>query len=237
MRLRIGLALTFLLAVSASLPAQRGNDIFVTPIANVPFTGTVEVQRSEIQPDGRAVDWKTVREIGRDSSGRIYQVIHALVPPAANTTPPVLRIHQYDPQTRISSYLYPREHKYSAGVVDRPPATEPPNLVASPAARALPPSQYASEENLGTREIDGVVVHGVRNIQVLPADYTGAKHDIAITDEYWYSEDLHMNLSIRHDDPRTGSYQMTVTKVSRVEPDPAMFAVPMNYKPTSQRDR
>ena len=53
-----------------------------------------------------------------------------------------------------------------------------------------------------------------------------------ITDEYWYSDDLRINLIIKHSDPRTGSVTMTVTQVIRTEPDSARFEIPDGYKPT-----
>jgi hypothetical protein len=52
------------------------------------------------------------------------------------------------------------------------------------------------------------------------------------TDEYRYSDDLRINLIIKHSDPRTGSVTMTVTQVIRTEPDSARFEIPDGYKPT-----
>jgi len=58
-----------LLAVATTASAQ---DIFVTPIPGVPFSGIVNVERSLTQPDGSIVNLKTMRDIGRDSRGRIH---------------------------------------------------------------------------------------------------------------------------------------------------------------------
>ena len=65
-------------------------------------------------------------------------------------------------------------------------------------------------------------------MQTIPAQDNGKP--IVVTDEYWYSDDLRINLMIKHNDPRTGSATLTVTQVERTEPDRAMFEIPANYK-------
>jgi hypothetical protein len=51
-----------------------------------------------------------------------------------------------------------------------------------------------------------------------------------VSDEYWYSDDLRINLLIQHGDPRTGSVTMSVADVQRTEPDRAVFEIPAGYK-------
>jgi hypothetical protein len=67
----------FALIVVAAASAQ---DVFVTPIPNAPFSGVIRVQRSVVQRDGSIVDFKTIRDIGRDSQGRIYNEYRELLP-------------------------------------------------------------------------------------------------------------------------------------------------------------
>jgi hypothetical protein len=50
-----------------------------------------------------------------------------------------------------------------------------------------------------------------------------------VTDEYWYSEDLRINLVLKHNDPRTGSVVLTVTQISRADPDSSLFQIPDGY--------
>jgi hypothetical protein len=216
--------------------AQRGPDIFVTPIPGSPFSAVVNVQRSVVQPDGSVLNLKSIRNIARDSQGRIYAEGRDLVPSASASTPKILRIHLYDPQTRISAMLYPPEKTYSTITVNRPPATEPPALLyASPAGTALPQNDFAKEEDLGTREIEGLQAHGVRETQSIPpADASGK--DAVVTDEYWYSAELRINLLIKHGDPRTGTVTLSVAQVVRTEPDPALFQIPSGYKPAGAED-
>lgn len=83
-------------------------------------------------------------------------------------------------------------------------------------------------------EMETVSVHGVRQTQTIPANASGTGKDVVVTDEYWYSEELRINMLIKHNDPRTGSMTMTVTQVSRREPDSGMFEIPPGYNPPNQ---
>lgn len=226
----------FVLAVRAIALLAFGSvgasaqDIFVTPIANAPFSAVINVERAIINNDGSVIQLKNVRNIGRDSQGRIHNESREPVPASSTKTPQLLHIHLYDPQTRISTNIDPRKRAYWSVVLDHPPATEPPSLrFAAPEGQA-PPNEFAKEEDLGIREIEGVSAHGIRQMQTIPADADGK--EIVVTDEYWYSADLRMNLLIKHDDPRSGSKTMTVNQITRTQPDPTFFEVPEGYKRT-----
>ena len=70
----------------------------------------------------------------------------------------------------------------------------------------------------------------MRQTRTLPAASTGAGKDIIVTDEYWYSDELHLNMLTKHSDPRTGVQIVTIAQVNRSEPDAALFQVPIGYK-------
>jgi hypothetical protein len=221
--------LLFVIAAVSSTQAQNP-DIFVTPIPANPFTGTVNVQRSFVQKDGQIVKSKTAREIGRDSRGRIFNEMRTLVPAASNQSPEVVGVHIYDPETRVNIMVNDRQHTFRKGTSNRPPETVPPSfLSASSGLNTLPQNQFTKEEDLGNKVIEGLTVHGVRQSQTIPAENGGKS--VVITDEYWYSEDLRINLVLKHNDPRTGGVAMTVTGIKRSEPDPARFEIPAGYNP------
>jgi hypothetical protein len=75
--------------------------------------------------------------------------------------------------------------------------------------------------------MEGVSAHGIRQTQTVRDENDG--NEVVITDEYWYSEDLRINLMIKHSDPRRGITTLTVAQVTRTEPDPAFFDVPEGY--------
>lgn len=231
MRLRFSLAAIcwlVLLAFAIAAADASAQDIFVTPIPGAPFSGVVNVERSIGQSDGSIVTLKTNRDIGRDSRGRIHNERRTLVPVSSTKTPEVESIHLYDPQTRLSTMLNPQERTFWTETVNRPPSTVPPALLASPTGNNLPQNDFTRQEDLGIHEIEGLAAHGVREIQTIPPE-NGDK-EVVITDEYWYSEELRINLMIKHSDPRTGTVTMTVAQVMRTEPDPALFEIPDGYK-------
>jgi hypothetical protein len=221
------LYLVVLLAIAFASVFASGQDIFVTPVANAPFTAVVNIERSIINKDGSVIQLKNIRNIGRDSQGRIHNESRAPVPVSSTQTPQLLYIHLYDPQTRISTEILPGKKTFWTQVTNHPPSTEPPSIRFSAPEGQAPANDFAKEEDLGTREMEGVSAHGIRQTQTIPADANGK--EIVITDEYWYSADLRINLLIKHSDPRSGSKTMTVSQITRTEPDPAFFEVPEGY--------
>lgn len=228
------LSCLFALATVAPATLAQGQDIFVTPVPNAPFSATIDVQRSLVQPQGGFAQVKTVRKIARDSRGRIHNENRELLPIASSETPSIRRIHLYDPETRISTILEPSNKTYWTMIVRHPPSTVPPAMAASPTGNALPASEFSKKEDLGTTEMEGLPVHGVREIQTIPATSSGTGKDVTVTDEYWYSEDLRINLQIKHNDPRMGSVTMIVTQISRGEPSSALFEIPQGYNPPKE---
>lgn len=82
---------------------------------------------------------------------------------------------------------------------------------------------------------------------LVPADFSGTPptirvhfpssssgSEVVLVDEYWYSEDLHMNVMVKHSDPRKGSVTMTLTQATRTDPDPSLFQIPEGYKPADR---
>ncbi len=235
----VGACLLVVLAVAISVPGALGQDgpeIFVTPIPNSPFSAVVDVERSVVLRNGSVVEFKTIREIGRDSRGRIHNEARVQVPASSTDTPTILSIHLYDPQTRISTMMNPVEKTFWTKTVNHPPSTVPPAIrFASPAGEGLPQNEFTKEEDLGIHDIEGIQARGVRQTQTIAAESGGTGKEIVITDEHWYSEDLRINLMIKHSDPRTETVTMRVGQITRTEPDPALFEVPRGYKPRNGR--
>jgi hypothetical protein len=210
--------------------AQNTSSIFLTPVADAPFSGVIVVQRRIVPANGgRPQELKTIREVARDSQGRIRNVFRQLIPASESAIPPIVRIHFYDPQTRDYTYLYPQQKVYATGTVNHPPGAQPADLIASASGNSAPLNQFTKREDLGTQSFGGVPAHGVREIQTIPAASSSTGHEVVLTDEYWFSEELHMNLVMKHDDPRTGSFTMTLTEISLTDPDPSLFQIPEDY--------
>lgn len=231
-QLIVGICCGVLGMVAAGAPvvrAQAGGSIFVTPIPNAPFSGMVRVERTVIQPDGSTLQMWSERKIARDNAGRIHNENRPFVATTVKTVPGATVIHLYDPQNRMTEYLYPKQKTYEAMILRRPPATDTPDDFASPTAAAAPSSEFTHQEDLGYRTIAGLQVHGVRKTQTMSAAESGTGAEVTVTNEYWYSEALRLNLETRHNDPRSGSVTMTVTQIDRHEPSAALFGVPADY--------
>jgi len=226
----LSLAALFFLAVLLvpTSSAQEAADIFVTPVPNAPFHAFVDVQRSIVQRDGSVQDFKSYREIGRDSHGRIHNEHRKMVKGSSNKDAKLLHVHLYDPQTRISTEINPDTQTFWTRTMNHPPSTVPPQIrFEGSAGSGVPANEFTKEEDLGIREIEGVPAHGVRETQTIPA---GAESkEIPIVDEYWYSEDLRINLIVKHSDPRTGTITLSVTQITRTEPDAEFFEIPEGY--------
>ena len=93
----------------------------------------------------------------------------------------------------------------------------------------IPPDLKPVEEQLGTRQIDGVTATGRRSATTIPAGRIGNDRAIQIVEEQWESPELNMVVSSRFSDPRTGVVEYRLTNINRSEPRADLFAVPSDY--------
>jgi hypothetical protein len=85
-------------------------------------------------------------------------------------------------------------------------------------------------EDLGPSVLGGIDVHGYRATMTLSEKASATEHAVMIVDEYWYSEELHINMLSKHNDPRTGEITVSVTQLNRADPPAELFEVPPGYK-------
>lgn len=200
--------------------------IFVTPVPNFPFSADVEIISHIKLENGSEHIVTTTDHIARASSGIIYNERRRLMPAGFKGTAPLLSALIYDPSSRQSIMLNPNLHLAREVTLRAPQQT--PNM-------ALPPQQQpklpgVTESDLGTQMLSGLELHGIRKQRTIPADSSGTGKLVVITDDYWYSPDLAIYMTIRHDDPRTGEQLVAVTNVDRHEPSAETFLVPADYK-------
>jgi hypothetical protein len=195
--------------------------VFVTPVAGAPFSATATVQNRQTLPDGSSATESTINLIGRDSLGRIHNERRRMFSESFHGSPPLLEVHLFDPQTRVSAFYDP------ATRIARQRVLPEPSRETSPAG---PPNPQVKLEDLGTTTLDGLDARGTRRTFTVPARLSGTGAPVEVTDEYWYSEDLHINILMRRTDPRYGVQTVAVMDVKREEPAPAFFEVPPGYK-------
>lgn len=223
MRLQL---LPILLAVAAAMPAQQVREqppqyagpftmvpgVFVTPIAGVPFSATVMIESKQPLGDGSVETRVTQTNIARDSRGRIRNERHMLVPAGTQGMPPLISVHVFDPATRISYIFNP------ATMIAREQTVPPPAQTQVVAG--------GNTEDLGYTTLNGFRAKGTRATREVPAPVSGTGIAVTVTDEFWYSEDLHMNLMEEHIDARGGKQTVAILSIQR----PSLFEVPSGYR-------
>lgn len=212
-----------------TLEPQEG--IFVTPISGQPFSATVTTEVKRELTDGSVWQRTATSLIARNSQGQIHNEAHAFLPVGLERKPSatLVSVHIYDPQTRLNTYLNLNTHIARQRMLDREPSTAPPANWAQMDQR-FRLSTNVQLEDLGTQTMEGFYVHGYRRTNTYAAQSTGTGRSIVVTDEYWYAEDMRLNLLEKHNDPRKGDFTTTVTQVNRTEPAGELFAVPAGFK-------
>jgi hypothetical protein len=213
----------------SSTPAFNGG-VFVTPVPGAPFSAEVDRSMTQVLKDGSLFQRKTAALIARDSQGRIRNESHEVLPATSTRRPTILLVHIYDPETRLSTILNPYAHIARQRVLPNPPSTEPPANGWVHLVSALSSIPNLKVQDLGPSVIDGIDVHGFRRMMTIPAKASGTDLPVVVSDEIWYSEQLHINLLTKQNDPRTGQLTLTVTQINVNEPDVDLFAIPPEYK-------
>jgi hypothetical protein len=201
--------------------------IWLTPVANSPFSASVDILTHEKLPDGTERIRTTTNHIARSASGRIYNERRLLVPATFKGLPPVLSAHTYDPGSHLSVVLEPREHLAKQVILAHPNPVIP---GFAPLKVNPNPGPNRTEEEIGSQVFQGFTLQGIRKTHTVAAAASDTGQPLVVTDEYWFSPELSIYMIIKHNDPRTGEQLVTVSKVERAEPDPAVFAIPATFK-------
>jgi hypothetical protein len=213
---------------TATVPPQypgvqtRIPGVFVTPIPNIPMSATVEISSTRILPDGSSEMRKTEAQIARNSRGVIYNEMRRMLPVGFQGKPGLMSSHVYDPETRLSTFWEPTSNVARATTLRAQQMAERKTF--------LVPQQGATDIDLGESSMSGASVRGLRRTRIIQAMQGGTVGPIAVVDEYWYSQDLHLVMLERHTDPRTGEQIVAITNVQRKEPDGGIFLVPQGYR-------
>lgn len=190
--------------------------VFVNPVPGAPFSATVEIVSRQKLPNGSVFTLKTINYIARDSLGRTHNEGRRLVSDSYEEEPPLSEIHIYDPATGVStrfdpSTLIARQTKLLAPAVPNSKSVPDPNP-------NVPGSPVKQVNDLGTRVFKNLSLRGTRQSRSA-TDF----------DEYWYSPDLSIYMSRKHQDP-LWEQTVTVAEFDRQEPDPSNFTLPPDYK-------
>jgi hypothetical protein len=197
--------------------------IYIAPIPDVPLTAVVTVDHIRIERDGTRISLKAVETIARDSHGRMYRDAWTL---DATGKLELSTVNLYEPATATYTIVDPAFKTYWVGRLDRQPAMMGDGFFYDPRDDDTPKSQFEHGEDLGVQDLQGLPVHHVREMD--PGKNSAEKK--VVTREYWYSDDLRMNLASKLDDPQAVIQTMTVTQLTRKEPDAAIYKIPPGYR-------
>jgi hypothetical protein len=214
------------------LPAQKPSSQAATPqerptavigitipaVAGAPFSATVVIESQRDWFDDTVQVRRTINLIARDSNGRTHNESRRLMPEYFHGTPQLISIRLFDPSTGIKTTCDPALH------IARQ------QLIPKDANAVSAPNAPVRVEDLGVNTLNGLQTKGTRHMYTISAKASGTGKPVEVVDEEWYSEDLHMNLLVRHSDPRAGSQTIGVSGLKREEPPASMFDVPAGYQ-------
>jgi hypothetical protein len=173
--------------------------------------------------DGSVVATHQDAKLARDSQGRIYRENVTRFPANSDQKSKVKEIIIFDPVVHTRTECAMAASHCNVSDYRAPSPAPQPVAALDNGKRSL------SRENLGTDTIDGLNVVGTRETLTIKAGVDGNNQPLSITQEYWYSPELEVNLSVTRKDPRTGTLVIHVVDRSRSEPDPSLFQVPENF--------
>lgn len=213
-----------LLFVAPAGVAQMDRTIEVMPIADAPFMAVINVEHIQIKEDGSEINLKIKEMIARDSQGRVCRDVRPIHSAADAANPRILFLEIYDPKSEVYIFMNAQRHVYWTGKLAQPPAGLAAGFFYDSAVDENHPAGQFSGDDLGIQTMDGVSVRGVRKVDEIT---DVACKSASETREYWYSDDLHMNLKAKYVVPDEVSQTMTVIQLRRGEADARLFTGPL----------
>ncbi|MGA2049528.1 MAG: hypothetical protein ABSG96_17655 [Terracidiphilus sp.] len=221
----------FLAALTLAFPTQQPaqdvqpqaravtvNGITIPAIPDAPFSATVVLEFERYWPDGSTQIRRTINLVARDSQGRTHNETRRLKLESFHGSPELMSVRLFDPITRTRTVCDTSLHIAHQQSIPKQPKT------------ASTPNPLLHVEELGTDTLNGLKAKGTRRTLSVYGDRRGDGAPIEVVDEDWYSEDLHINLLVRHFDPRVGVQTVGISNLRREEPPASMFQVPLGYK-------
>jgi len=190
-------------------------------VQGAPYSAQAVTQFTQTLANGDHIQRTTTASMARDSQGRTrtersFGAIGALSAERGGARTVMI----FDPVASKSYVLDARSHTARSTQI---PAAR--SASATPHARPERSSASAKVEDLGTQVMQGVSAQGKRTTRAIPPGKEGNEKEIDIVTETWYSPDLQALVMSKTSDPRYGETTYQLTGLSRVEPDPALFAV------------
>jgi hypothetical protein len=177
---------------------------------------------AQAQPgDGTMVTASSEDVIARDNAGRWYSDEHPVMgKPESKDIP--YRPNVHDPIEHRLIHFVPPDHK----VVIYMGSTE----AAEPKPPAATTAQRHGANTLKVEALSEQTILGFRAWgQRTTATVVRNGKTTVVLDEFWYSDELGMDLLRRHVDPVSGEEVTAIMDLKRVEPDANLFRIPEGW--------
>jgi hypothetical protein len=199
--------------------------LFIPAVPGAPFSAKVNVEITRKLADGNTVARRYFVVIVRDSVGRRYRESRDPVPADSNEEPRLVRTDVTDPLTRTRTTCRPLQH--TCWLFNYQPDLAPRIEPTGPAADG---KSSLTRKPIGTAALNGLVAEGTEEKRTFQAGSIGNVQPIVVTNEYWYSSRLKIDLMVKRSDPRTSNQEIRVSELKLADPDPASFATPSYYR-------
>ncbi len=216
-----------------------------TAVRNAPYSADALTETTQSLTDGNRIAQRTTQKLYRDSDGRERreESVLAVGALAQADAPRVITIS--DPIEKVSYTLDPQKRTAlrSTGAVWLSVGRGVMN-VATPFGAfrdwavygrggvQTPGAAERVREDLGSKNVEGVIAQGTRVTETIPAGQIGNQLPIKVVDEVWHSAELQMDVMSTHSDPRTGEVVYKLTNINRANPPRARFEPPADYSIT-----
>ena len=225
-------------AATISIPdggtSGRMESIFIPPKAGAPFSLTLVTEWSRPLGNGGTYTLTNQRRIVRDSRGRIYQERWLLVPKGGDIKSQMDVLQIADPEQHTLYNCFPAKKTCE---LQRYGGSADSNFQPAIGATGPLPNGKGSRqhEDLGLGNTEGLETHGYRETLTINPGVMGNDKPMVTVREFWYSQELGINLISTVDSPQSGKQIFTAKDVSATEPEPSLFVVPDEYKVVDRR--
>jgi hypothetical protein len=220
---------------------------YAAAVKNAPYSADAVTETTQVLGDGNRIELRTAQKLYRDSDGRERREESVLPVGALAQVDMPRAITISDPVEKVSYTLDPEQRtaRRGTGALNTIRISSPFGTIVdgTGTGRSLVPTLARAEgvkpagapgvkEDLGSKNIEGVIAQGTRTTQTIPAGQIGNLAPIKIVDEVWHSAELQMDVLTTHSDPRTGEVVYKMTNISRANPARSLFEPPADYTVT-----
>jgi hypothetical protein len=212
-------------ATTASQPQERLatggliSSLFAAPVVGQPYSAVQVHSTTQTLADGSTVSHHGHHVVARDAEGRVH--VEVRLANGHNGQPDEVMVFVMDPVAHtLTTWLSGAPNQPKVASVFK--ITAPENQGATrPTSRPDPseasrPQPIITTEDLGTQVMQGLEASGKRTTTIVPVGRTSADLRLVVKQEW--------------NDPRSGKGTVVLEKLSRTDPDPALFRVPPGYE-------